>query len=142
LHLPHHANRIFIQASRNRDVISNFGLGRAIIAKSMDKRLLDKERRSATRFDVRWNAAIKTSDQAGNDSYEAGTLENLSSFGAFLYFENPRALGEKIRVEIRIPFRRDNWISYNAEVVRLEQHQNTTGIAVRFDTARPQFFQR
>ena len=108
----------------------------------MDKRLLDKERRSATRFGVRWNAAIKAKDQAGNDIYEDGTLENLSSFGAFVFLQNPHALGEKIRLEIRIPFRRDNWMSYNGEVVRLEQNQNNTGIAVRFDTARPQFFER
>jgi hypothetical protein len=117
-------------------------LGRAIIAKAMDKILLDKERRSATRFGVKWSAAIKKKDQAGNDTYEPGTVENLSSFGAFLFLDNPLALGEKIRLEIRIPLKPDNWMSYNAEVVRLEKSQNSTGIAVRFDTARPQFFQR
>jgi hypothetical protein len=108
----------------------------------MDKILLDKERRSATRFGVKWSAAVQSKDQSGNDTYEPGTVENLSSFGAFLFLENPRAIGEKIRLEIRIPFRTDNWMSYSAEVVRLETSQNSTGIAVRFDTARPQFFQR
>ena len=108
----------------------------------MDKSSLDKERRSATRFGVKWNAAIKSNDQAGNETYEDGTLENLSSFGAFLLLPNPRLLGEKIRLEIRIPFRNDNWMSYNAEVVRLELNEKNAGIAVRFDTARPQFFQR
>jgi len=108
----------------------------------MDKSFLDKERRSATRFGVKWSAAVKTQDPAGNDIYEAGTLENLSSFGAFLFLQNPKPLGEKIRLEIRIPFRNDNWMSYNAEVVRLELNEKNAGIAVRFDTARPQFFQR
>jgi len=107
----------------------------------MEQRLA-KERRSSTRFEVKWNAAVKTEDKGGNVTCEAGTVENLSSFGAFLFLQNPRALGEKIRLEIRIPLRSDNWISYNAEVVRLEANQNSTGIAVRFDTARPHFFQR
>ena len=108
----------------------------------MDKSFLDKERRSATRFGVKWTAAVKTKDKAGNDTCEAGTLENLSSFGAFLLLQNPRPLGEKIRLEIRIPFRNDNWMSYNGEVVRLELNDKNAGVAVRFDTARPQFFQR
>jgi hypothetical protein len=108
----------------------------------MDKSFLYKERRSATRFDVRWNAAVKNQDKSGRDSYETGILENLSSFGAYLFLQNPRPLGEKIRLEIRIPFRNDNWMSYNAEVVRLELNEKNAGIAVRFDTARPQFFQR
>src|SRR5262249_16981654 len=136
-----HADRHFIQASRNRRLINNFALAEQN-CEIMDKRLLDKERRSATRFDVKWNAAIKAKEESGNDIYEDATLENLSSFGAFVFLQNPHAPGEKIRLEIRIPFRRDNWMSYNGEVVRLEQNQNNTGIAVRFDTARPQFFER
>jgi len=51
-------------------------------------------------------------------------------------------LGEKLELRIKLPFNRNNWMTYTAEVVRLEQASARAGVGVRFDTAVPVFVAR
>lgn len=108
----------------------------------MGKTQHDEERRSARRFQVSWDVAVKGTDQAGSGFDEAGTLENLSSLGAFLYLPRRVNLGERLELRIKLPFKRNNWMTYMAEVVRLEQASARAGVGVRFDTAVPVFVAR
>ena len=98
----------------------------------------DDERRNARRFQVGWDVNVRGTDQTGNVFDEAGTLENLSSLGAFVYLPRPVYLGERLDVRIKVPFR-GNWVKYAAQVVRLEQESAEAGVALKFDTAVPLF---
>jgi PilZ domain len=98
----------------------------------------DQERRNARRFQVSWEVNVRGTDQTGGGFDEAGTLENLSSLGAFLYLPSLVNLGERLEVQIKVPFR-SNWVKYAAQVVRLEQESAEAGVALKFDTAVPVF---
>lgn len=108
----------------------------------MGKTNHSEERRNARRFQVSWDVAVKGTDQAGGGFDEAGTLENLSSLGAFLYLPRRVNLGERLELQIKVPFKRNNWMKYTAEVVRLEQASARARVGVRFDTAVPVFVVR
>lgn len=108
----------------------------------MGKTSHNEERRNARRFDVDWDVAVKGRDQSGRCFDEGATLENLSSAGAFLYLTRKVNLGEKLELLIRVPFKRNNWMRYRAEVVRLEPTSARLGFGVRFETPMPVFFSR
>lgn len=97
------------------------------------------ERRRARRFRVGWDINVKGTDDAGLSFDEAGVLENLSSTGVFFYLTRPLRIGTKLEVSIKIPFRRENWMKYSAEVVRIESGTRRIGIAMKFDAIRPDF---
>ena len=97
------------------------------------------ERRRARRFTVGWDIIVKGTDDAGLIFDEAGVLENLSSTGAFFYLMRPLRIGAKLEVSIKVPFRRENWMKYSAEVVRIESGTMRIGVAMKFDTVRPSF---
>ena len=98
----------------------------------------DEERRDARRFQVSWDVNVSGTDQTGSGFDEVGTLENLSSVGAFLYLPRLVSLGERLELQIRVPFR-GNWMKYAAQVVRLEQESAEAGVALKFNTAVPIF---
>ena len=98
-----------------------------------------EERRSGHRFDVGWDLAVKGTDPRGRDFDEAGRLGNLSSGGAYFYFQRQLKAGAKIELRIKVPFKNNNWMKYAAEVVRLEQSDEGDGVAVKFNTPRPVF---
>lgn len=102
----------------------------------------DEERRNARRFQISWDVEVEGTDQTGSAFNQGGTLENLSSLGAFLYLQRRVNLGERLELQIKAPFKRNNWIKYVSAVVRLEQSSNGAGIGVRFDTAVPVFVAR
>lgn len=97
------------------------------------------ERRGARRFTVGWNVIIKGTDGAGREIDESGVLENLSSSGAFLYLARPLSIGSKVDVRIRLPFQKENWMRYEAEVVRVEGGQLMTGVGMHFCAVWPTF---
>ncbi len=97
------------------------------------------ERRRARRFTVGWEVSVKGMGDDGLSFDEAGVLENLSSTGAFFYLTRPLRIGAKLEVSIKVPFRRENWMRYSAEVVRIESGRRRIGIAMKFDTVRPSF---
>ena len=102
----------------------------------------DKERRNAQRFAVSWDVLIKGTDRSGESFDELATLKNLSSGGAFLYISHPVSVGERLEVQIKVPFKGNNWMRYTAEVVRLESGSARAGIGLRFDTPVPVFVPR
>jgi hypothetical protein len=99
------------------------------------------ERRDAQRFQVGWDVTVKGTDQTGTGFDEAGILEDLSSVGAFLYLPRRVQLGDKLELRIKVPFKKNNWMKYSAEVIRVKKATGKTGVAVRFDTARPVFIE-
>jgi hypothetical protein len=99
----------------------------------------DEERRNSQRFRLDWDVAVKGTDPSGSCFVEAGSLENLSSIGAFVYLFKAVDLGQRLELQIRIPVRPDNWMKYTAEVVRMEHASTRVGVGVRFDTAVPVF---
>lgn len=108
----------------------------------MAKSNRDEERRKARRYQVGWNVSVKGTDQAGRGFDEMGLLDNLSSVGAFLYLTRRLQLGARLEVQIKVPFKKNNWMQYSAEVVRVKRVSGNIGIAVKFDTARPVFMER
>ena len=108
----------------------------------MGKTNYDEERRDSQRFQVNWEVAVKGADGSGSCFDEAGSLENLSSIGAFVYLPKHVDLGQRLELHIRIPLRRNNWMTYTAQVVRLGLVRTRVGIGVRFDTAVPVFVVR
>ena len=97
------------------------------------------ERRTARRFNIGWDVTVTANDGTGSIIGETGTLENLSSNGAFLFLSRDLDPGTRVEVCIRVPFKRENWMRYSGEVVRSERIATKVGIAMRFDSARPTF---
>ncbi len=108
----------------------------------MDKGSDYWDRRSARRFPVSWEVAVRGMNHTGASFDEAGTLADLSSLGAFLQMTKFVNLGERLELRVRIPFKRNSWITYEAQVVRVEQASTKSGVALKFDTALPGFIER
>lgn len=98
-----------------------------------------KERRSRPRHFVDWPVLIETMDVAGTPSRYTGTLCNISSRGAFAYITGHRLIGGRLKVSIKLPLDKNVWMSYTAQVVRLERAGLGMGVALRFDDKRPSF---
>jgi hypothetical protein len=105
----------------------------------MAKSTHNEERRNARRFQVAWQVAIKGADPLGRNFDEFGFLENLSSRGASFLMPRRVQPGAKIELQIRVPLKKENWMKYSAEVVRVKKKRGGFGVAVMFDTARPLF---
>jgi hypothetical protein len=101
----------------------------------------DEERRKARRFEVGWDVAVKGTDRTGRGFNETGILGNLSSVGALLYLPRAVPVGARLELRIKVPFKKNNWMKYAAEVVRVKNQKVHNGIAVKFDTARPIFME-
>jgi hypothetical protein len=97
------------------------------------------ERRTARRFNIGWEVTVTVNDGAGSTIEETGTLGNLSSNGALLLLSRNLDPGTRVEVWIRVPFKRENWMTYSGEVVRSERTATGSGIALRFEIARPGF---
>ena len=108
----------------------------------MDKSEHSEERRVARRFEVTWAVVIKGKDQAGARFDETGTLQNLSSSGAFFFLPKRVRLGARLEVEIRVPMKEQSWMKYSAKVVRVNRQESNFGVAVSFPTARPIFIEQ
>jgi c-di-GMP-binding flagellar brake protein YcgR len=105
-----------------------------------------EERRVSKRFRLRWRAKIKGVDSSGRRFEVSCLLEDISSGGAYMLVEKPDlfksgqiAIGSKLEVAIRIPLKKERWMSYAAEVVRAESLISAIGLGVRFSGHRPTF---
>jgi hypothetical protein len=105
----------------------------------MGKSTQNEERRNARRFQVSWEVAIKGADPLGRSFDEFGSLEDLSSRGALFFMHRRVQPGAKIELRIRVPLKKENWMKYSGEVVRVNRKSGGFGVAVMFDTARPLF---
>lgn len=97
------------------------------------------ERRRSRRFNVGWPIRIKGADSTGTKFETVGTLENLSSAGAYLHTRRQLPVGANIEVSIRVPVKKDHWMNYPAEIIRVDANKLDVGIAMRFRTLKPVF---
>jgi hypothetical protein len=95
------------------------------------------ERRRARRFLVDWEVVVRGKDGTGAVINEASNLKNLSSRGAYFYLSEHLKVGARVRIWIRVPFEVERWMSYSAEVVRIEEGRLGSGTAMKFSTVRP-----
>lgn len=102
----------------------------------------NEERRKARRVHAGWDAAVKGLDPAGAGFDETANLENLSSLGAFLHLERRVEVGARLELRIKVPFKKNSWMRYSGEVVRVKKIRGNIGVALRFATARPVFGER
>jgi len=99
------------------------------------------DRRRARRFEVNWPATL-TGEQPSGSFQEHGSVANLSSSGALVKLDRDIEIGAKVQIEINLPFKKNNLMHYSAEVIRIQRHGESAGIAVKFDTPRPVFANR
>ena len=109
-----------------------------------DKDLLievPRERRSAQRFRVNWEATARGIDGKGRIFDESGCLQNLSSTGALMML--PRSPGSDYRlcVQIIIPVKTRGSIVYAARVARVEEMGHQAAVAMVFEAKRPGFME-
>ena len=95
------------------------------------------EKRNSKRFQVDW--PIKVEAKEGEEFTEEGVLQNISSGGALFLLSKPLAAGTKLRVSIKLPFKKNNWMNYTAYVLRVEDDGQKFAAAVKFEGAKPQF---
>ena len=101
-----------------------------------------KERRMSVRHSLKWQATIEGRDTGGVRFDEEGVIENLSTTGAFFYISRPVQVGTHLNLEIRLPLKKENWMKYSAEVVRVEPANSRIGVGIKFDSVKPEFFTR
>ena len=102
-------------------------------------RTCDSERREARRYGLDWPVTVIGIDNAAERFEVEGTLRDLSSNGAYTYLENLPPVGSKLSISIKLPFNKEVWMSYSAQAVRVEAETAGTGVALKFDTSRPEF---
>ena len=97
------------------------------------------DRRKARRYKLNWPVRIRRDDPDAIRVEEMSALVDLSSSGAFAYLAHYPSLGSKLSISIRLPFKKDAWMSYSGTVVRVDARTAGGGVAIRFDTSRPEF---
>lgn len=95
------------------------------------------ERRRARRFTVDWDVVVRGKDELGSILDEAGSLRDLSSRGALLSIPRQFRVGMRLELWIRMPSEPERWMTYAAEVVRIDKGRGEVGTATKFLTARP-----
>ncbi len=98
-----------------------------------------EERRKGRRFAVGWPTRLTGIDEAGTPFEHEVCLTNLSSGGAYLVFGRAVPVGARLEVAIKVPFKRERWMRYSGEVIRVDQSSSDIGVALRFDGFRPSF---
>jgi hypothetical protein len=106
----------------------------------VERRLV--ERRRARRFAVDWNVSVSGVRGDGEAFEMAGSLRDLSSLGAFIDLPNRLEPLTTVAIQIRVPFERENWMSYRGEILRTESTDSGYGLAIRFMGSRPAFYDK
>jgi hypothetical protein len=86
---------------------------------------------------VDWPIKVEGGDAERLISGE-GRLLNISSGGALVDLAGPIRQGMRLDVYIKLPFKKDNWMKYTAEVLRVEEGELRRA-AVKFEGPRPRF---
>jgi hypothetical protein len=97
------------------------------------------DRRSSRRFPIGWDVTIRRVDGDGKVFNEIGDLNNLSSSGSYINLTGLVDIGDKVEVCIKIPMKRNSWMKYSGEIVRLQMNDSGVGIGIKFDKLRPEF---
>jgi c-di-GMP-binding flagellar brake protein YcgR len=101
-------------------------------------RTCTNDRRGAHRYKLDWPVRL-TTGSARDTLTEVATLRNLSSTGALLVLKSNPTLGERVSIFVKIPFEKEEWMSYSATVVRITNDSTSLSVALKFDTSRPRF---
>ena len=97
------------------------------------------ERRSLPRYSVDWPVKLTGRCSVGTRYFGEGVLENIAAKGACLYTDKSLRVGERLDVSIKLPLKRDNWLIYSAQVIRVEGGCPQARVAIRFDSSEPTF---
>jgi hypothetical protein len=96
-----------------------------------------RERRRAQRFAVDWSAIVRGKDASGSNFDETAHLKDVSPRGAFIWLDKPLKVGTNLKIWIRLPFDNERWMSYPAQVLRVEAGRRF-GAALKFRRVRPE----
>ena len=97
------------------------------------------ERRLLPRYSVDWPVKLTGRGSVGIRYFGEGILENIGAKGACLYTNRSLRVGERLDVSIKLPLKRDNWLVYSAQVIRVEGVCPESRVAIRFDSSEPAF---
>lgn len=98
------------------------------------------DRRKARRYKLNWPARIRCVDTGAICFDEVSTLIDLSSRSAFAYLAHDPVVGSKLSISIRLPVKKEAWMSYSGTVVRVVVNPSgESGVAIKFDRSRPEF---
>jgi hypothetical protein len=100
------------------------------------------DRRKWRRYEVNWPFSIEGIDKNGQAFWANGSLCDISARGSSGYCFDPPDVGTRVVVSIKVPFKGDKWIRYLADIIRVEQAQSRTLIALKFESTRPVFYSR
>lgn len=96
------------------------------------------DRRRAHRYKLNWEVRLIAKERIAERELIA-TLLDLSSTGALIHLETMLRLAESVLVFVKLPFQNETWMSYSATVVRVTEDTKGAGVALRFQTSRPEF---
>jgi hypothetical protein len=68
-----------------------------------------------------------------------GELSNLSSSGVFFYLTSSLKPGTQLEIWLKVPMKKNNWIIYTGEAIRVKSTAVMVGVAVKFDSLGPRF---
>lgn len=97
------------------------------------------ERRRARRYKVNWQVRVVGADASARLFDELTRLRDISVGGAFAYFSSAIEVGSRVSVTIKLPSVTETWMSYTATAVRVDVGFEGNGVALQFDSARPEF---
>ena len=99
-------------------------------------------RREARRYALNWEARV-TIHASDNEIVElSGTVRDLSSTGVFIYLKSSPQIGRSVLVSVRLPFEKETWMNLPGTVIRVVNHTENAGIAIKFRETRPVFVSR
>lgn len=76
--------------------------------------------------------------RSGEAFGETGTLSNISVWGALVKVQKALPLGLKIELSVKLPVV-ERWMMYKGEIIRIESDSQGFSIAIKFDSAAPDF---
>jgi hypothetical protein len=97
------------------------------------------DRRMTRRYKLNWPVRLRGDDSQSGCFEETSILRDLSATGAFSYASRHPHLGSRLSISIKLPFKQGSWMIYSGTVLRVETSPSGIGVAIQFDTSRPEF---
>lgn len=97
------------------------------------------ERRLLPRYSVDWPVKLTGRGELGVRYFGEGVLKNIGAKGACLNTNRSLQVGERLDVSIKLPVKRENWLVYSAQVVRVEGASPEASVAIVFESPAPVF---
>ena len=113
-------------------LMSDGEFGSSVPAKPTDRRI-------TRRYKLNWPTRLRRDDSQSGCVEETTLLRDLSATGAFAYVSYHPHLGSRVSISIMLPFKQGTWMIYSGTVLRVETSPSRIGVAIKFDTSRPEF---